>query len=520
MSELLTTSYVWRLFARFFAWLRGTFLGRGFAGLGQLWRESGFYRFWKKLLCGEPLTDGSAYERGLTGFNRFLYRGRNVAVLIRESFFGRVYTRLIGLLRRSFLLGWMFEGGTTTFLLFLIAAYSPVDWLLRDVLQLTLLASVWDEILMVQCLLMILFHRMETPLRGRGNSVDVSLGFYIVAGITLLVCTLSNVSVNITGFRASMQYILLFFLVTRLIRDDRDFLYMYRVMVAGAFLIALYGIGQFVVGVDIPEHWTDQAESSVRTRVFAIFSNPNIMGAYMVMFTPMAIGMAYREKDPATKVFYWIVGLCMALACLFTMSRGAWMAMAAAMLLFALIIDRRLLGLLLLAFVGACFLPFVRSRISYLFTKDFVESNQRGGRARRWGTAFHYLDEADSWNMGLGYGIYGGAVAAQNPINPRYNYMYVDNYYVKILTENGYIGLTAFLTSMAGLLWGGFRSCARTSKSGGKPLCAGMLAGLVGILIHSFFESIWEEPYMMALFFAVAGMMIYAGFLEKQEESR
>ena len=46
-----------------------------------------------------------------------------------------------------------------------------------------------------------------------------------------------------------------------------------------------------------------------------------------------------------------------------------------------------------------------------------------------------------------------------------------------------------------------------------------MLAGLVGILVHSFFESLWEEPYMMALFFTVAGMLVYAGFLRKKEET-
>ena len=520
MSELLKTSFVWRLFAGLLAWLRGSILGRGFRKLGRLWRESGFYRFWKKILCAEPLADQSACERGLTRFNRFLYRGRGIAALIRESCFGRIYRKLIDLLRGSFLLGWMFEGGTTTFLLFLIAAYSPVDWFLRDVLQLTTLASVWDEALMIFCFLMIIFHRMEKPLRGRGNSVDVSLGFYITAGLLLLLCTISNLGVNITGFRASMQYILLFFLVTRLIRDDDDLMFMYRVMVMGAFLIALYGILQFVMGVEIPEHWTEQAETSVRTRVFAIFSNPNIMGAYMVMFAPMAIGMAYSTDDAATRVLYWIAGLSMCLACLFTMSRGAWMALAAGMVLFALIIDRKLLGLMLLAGIGACFLPFVRSRIGYLFTPDFVESNNRGGRGKRWGTAFSYLDKENSWDMGLGYGIYGGAVAAQNQINPEYEYMYVDNYYVKILVENGIAGLTAFLISMAGTLWGGFRACARTSKTKGKPLCAGMLAGLVGILLHSFFESIWEEPYMMALFFAIAGMIVYAGFLNRPEESR
>lgn len=38
-----------------------------------------------------------------------------------------------------------------------------------------------------------------------------------------------------------------------------------------------------------------------------------------------------------------------------------------------------------------------------------------------------------------------------------------------------------------------------------------MLCGLIGVLIHSVFESIWEEPYMMALFFAVAAMLAWAG---------
>ena len=45
-----------------------------------------------------------------------------------------------------------------------------------------------------------------------------------------------------------------------------------------------------------------------------------------------------------------------------------------------------------------------------------------------------------------------------------------------------------------------------------------MLCGLIGVLIHSVFESIWEEPYMMALFFAVAAMMAWAGLLRRRTQ--
>ena len=56
----------------------------------------------------------------------------------------------------------------------------------------------------------------------------------------------------------------------------------------------------------------------------------------------------------------------------------------------------------------------------------------------------------------------------------------------------------------------------------GAPINSGMgtcgLCGLIGVLIHSVFESIWEEPYMMALFFAVAAMMAWAGLLRRRTQ--
>ena len=138
----------------------------------------------------------------------------------------------------------------------------------------------------------------------------------------------------------------MFYLVTHLIRDERDFREMYLTMVIIATVLALHGIWQFIIGVPIPASWTDAAEGAVRTRVYSIFSNPNIMGAYMILFAPMTIGLAYACERPSQKVLFWLCGLAMCAGCLFTMSRGAWLALAAAAVLFALLIDRRLLALI------------------------------------------------------------------------------------------------------------------------------------------------------------------------------
>lgn len=520
MTEILKSSLIWRLFAALALLYRRSPLPCLLAAVGRCWRNSAIYGFFARRLQCEPAVGHSALQRILDRLNHKLYCfGQRLSPVLHGSLLYRAYAAVFAAGRGSKILGALFSGGMTAFLLFLISSYAVVDYLLRDVLQFSAVASIWDEVLILFGFVWILFRRIHTrkPLRSALSAVDLSISFYLVVGLLLLLYIAPAPSVNFLGFRASMQYLLLFFLVTRLIRDDRDFQMMYGTMLAIAMVIALHGVWQFVVGVEIPTEWTDAAEGAVRTRVFSIFSNPNILGAYMLMFAPMAIGRAYASETAAEKIFFWICGIVMCLACLFTMSRGAWMALAVAAVVFALLVDRKLLALMLVAGVFACFLPFVRSRIGYLFTAEFAASNAKGGRGKRWSTAIGYLKANNVW-LGMGYGMYGGAVAAQNPVYPWIDYMYVDNYYVKILTENGIIGLSAFLLTLCGLIWNGLRACARTVKSRMNPLCAGMLAGLIGVLVQSFFECIWEEPYMMALFFAIAGMLIYAGFLSKPQK--
>lgn len=518
MDELLRTSLLWRLFAALAALYHRTFLPRMFAAIHRAFAESLPGRALRRLLGGQPAVERSAYRRLMDRGNAWLCGiGAHVVPVLEDSLAYRIYRRVMAALRNSLLLGWLFAGGMTGFLLFLFSSYAIVDYLLRDVLQLAAIASVWDELLMLFSLVWVIHRRVDTrrPLSSTANGIGLWIAFYLTVGVLLLMTVRPAPTVNFTGFRASMEYLAVFYLVTHLIRDERDFREMYLTMVIIATVLALHGIWQFIIGVPIPASWTDAAEGAVRTRVYSIFSNPNIMGAYMILFAPMTIGLAYACERPSQKVLFWLCGLAMCAGCLFTMSRGAWLALAIAAVLFALLIDRRLLALMLVCGAVACTLPFVRSRIGYLFTPQFADSNARGGRAKRWATAIGYLKATDPV-FGMGYGMYGGAVAVQNPVLPWVEYMYVDNYYVKILTENGIVGVTAFGMMLLGLVGNGLRACVRTAKTRWSPLCAGMLCGLIGVLIHSVFESIWEEPYMMALFFAVAAMMAWVGLLRRR----
>ncbi len=508
MRKLLKDGLLWHLFSLLSPWL-----DRGVAVLRRHFNQSLLYCSIMKRLKSEPASRRSNLCHLLDRVNGGL-QACSYGRVLRGSLLYRLYSVLLKKFRESLLLGKLMQGGFSSVLLLCFAAYWPLDYLLREVLAVPVLSSSWDEILLFVSLLWVIHKRAsaDNPVQSRLCGADLTIGLYLVVGLVLLVLTSEHLSVNISGFRASMQYLLCFYLVLRLLRDEKDFNFVCNILIFSATVFSLHAIYQFIVATPIPEHWTDQAEQAVRTRAFSIFKNPNILAAYLVLLAPLSIGKAYASEKVSHKVLYWVCGLCMCLGCLFTMSRGAWIGLAIAAILFVLLVDCRLLLLLGLCGIAASLLPFVRSRITYLFSASFWRSSTNGGRIARWQSALGYVEDANAWVGGLGYGIYGGAIAMQNQINPSMNYMYVDNYYVKILAENGIAGLSAFIVSLLGLFYSGLKSIARTSRR--KPVCIGLMCGMLGNLLQSFFESLWEEPYMMALFFVCGALMVFGGMAD------
>lgn len=517
MNNALENSFL----RRFWLFLQCSFLEsrlyRLCGALGAAWRDSALRRWVLAFFQWLPAAvEASGLMGRLTQFNAACqHAGRQLVSWLRQSLLFQIYRGLFFYGRESRILGWLFRRGMTGWILCLLGLYGLVDFAMRDVLAVPVLSSCWDEALLLLSFVWLLYRRMraDRPLSPRLNPLDLPIAWFFAVGFALMMIVSPYFSIALAGYRATVQYILWFYIVVRLLRDDKDFMELYLVLVAAAFLISLHGIYQYIVAAPIPEHWTDQAEASVRTRVYSIFGSPNIMADFMVMFAPMSAALAYVVKDRRLQLLCWLCTFCMCLACLFTMSRAGWMAMAVAILLFAVLLDRRLLVLMLAAGVVSLFLPFVASRIGYLFTDDFVASTTNGGRGSRWALALSYLAENPFWGFGLG--MFGGAIAMQHKIYRWISYFYVDNYYLKILVEMGYCGFTAFVLMLLGLLITASICLYRTGQTARKrvyPLCVGMFSGLCGVLVHCYFENIFEEPYMMAYFWIIAALLVYAGF--------
>ena len=420
MAEMLASSLLWRVLLAIGGWFSAlAHSSRIFAWLGRTWRASKT-RAWllRRLSASDAPTRESWSAKRFARLNARLAARHGLKDCLDDSVLCRIWRFFVRCGQNSRLFSWLFSDGLHGVILFALSMYVVIDYVLRDLLAVPVLSSCWDECLMLLSLGYVVYERLgrETPLKTGCNPLDLPVCLFITVCFVLMNVVTPYYSIQISGFRATVQYMLWFFLVTRLIEDDRDFAIFYGALIAMALCIALHGIYQFIIAAPIPASWVSQTEQNVRTRVYSLTGSPNIMGSLLVLFAPMVAGLAYYSR----KMWVKVLAICgtgmMCMCCIFTFSKGAWGGLVVAVLVFAIFLDRRLIALMGVAGCGALLaIPSIANRITYMFTSDYAAASQRAGRMVRWATGLDLLHESNPL-LGFGLGRFGGAVAMQNQI--------------------------------------------------------------------------------------------------------
>ncbi len=515
-ASVLRSSALWAFISSFGTYWRRSLLGRFFAVWKRSWEFSRTRVITHRVLGADmTASKSSIYYRVYFAAARALSRlGAAFSSAARASLIGRLWNA--PWMQSGVIWRFLFGHTMRRFIVAVFALYLPIDWVLRELLPIAAVASVWDEAFLAFGFAYAVFQRMCAPEdeKPRVTPLDTPILAFCGLGLLLMVLTAESMSIAVAGYRAVVQYMLWFFVLTRIIREDEDVDTFVLILTAIGVATALHGIFQYIVGVEIPETWTAQAEAGVRTRVFSIIGSPNIMGSFMVMTAPLAASYAYRAKTTAGRVTAWCAVGAVGLACLLTFSRGAWMGFAVMVAAFAWLRDKRLFALIALALGFAVMIPDVVNRITFLFTEDFAYATKFGGREGRARDGMRLLQSANEM-LGYGLGRFGGAVAMQNQTNPDIAYFYMDNYYLKTLIEMGYIGLAGYVVLLIATIFTGLRAVYRTKGTKWSAVTCALLAGMVGVLTHCFTENIFEVPYMNAYFWGMAAVLVWLGFLWK-----
>ncbi len=393
--------------------------------------------------------------------------------------------------------------------MYLFLAFPLLDYMLRNYIQLPLLPSLWDEGVLVLLLLFVFYEMLnekkETP------KFFLPLSLFVVIGLAHLIIDLSHFFAGIEGFRAVYQYILTFFVGYYLIDEQKDALKILRYILFIGTIAAVVGVAQVLLGVQTPASWTDASEQGM-VRAFSFVVSPNVLGSYMALMAPIALGLIIYEEKKYWKAI-WIFSMIMIMgAFILSGSRGAWLAFFGAFaIVFMLTSVKLLITSITASAITVLLVPRIRSRILNLFSPEYLEKSASDGRIERWTNAFHIMQN-DPF-LGLGIGHYGGAVGARY-----FQTIYVDSYYFKTLAELGLIGFGLFAWLVITAIREMYVIWQKWKGSSEYYLLGGLLIGLIAVLLHNAVENIFEVPFMNSYFWFLIGYVFRFSYYKKGEE--
>lgn len=340
------------------------------------------------------------------------------------------------------------------------------------------------------------------------SSLDVCVVFFMGA---LLYGT-----VNSFTFVKSAQilliyfsYILFYFVIVATMDSGKKWKALCVSFVLVGCLVALYGIAQNFIGTKSTQSWVDsEMFQSIKTRVYATFDNPNVLGEFLVIMIPTTTALIWANKKLGHKMIYTFVMLCLCACIVFTWSRGAWLGVMFAVALFLLVMDKRWA---LAGIVAVFAIPFVLGSNNAISERILsignTEDTSTAYRVSIWQASVKLI--RDFWLSGIGLGS-----DAFSMIYPKYalagaNFaLHSHNLFLQICVEMGLIGIVTFLALVVALIRQSF-SLAVYKKRGGvsATIVIAATAGILGYLVQGLTDNVWYNYKMLLIFWIVVGLV-------------
>ena len=332
------------------------------------------------------------------------------------------------------------------------------------------------------------------------------------AGFLLIVFLGGFVSASkALSIRPALMYTALlsgYFLTVNLIRTRRQIGCAVGITAASAAVVSFLGVLEYLLGAAKPG-WLDLSFfPDIAGRVTATFSNPNVLGEYLVMVIPFLLLPLLSGKSAGAK----LAGIALTglgVVCLvFTWSRGAWLGFLVGLILLLLLSGTKsiaaLVGVLLLSPLLFSFLPAsVTGRFLSIGNLADSSTNYRVGI---WRSCFSML--GDWWYSGFGTGcpvfaslfpIYSGRVPAEH----------AHSLYLEILLEHGILGFLLFLGVLLLAAKGFFTYLRKTTdpaENGLKTASAVTFAGTVSFLVQGLTDYTWYNYRIFCFFWLLLGL--------------
>ena len=342
----------------------------------------------------------------------------------------------------------------------------------------------------------------------------------VLAGVFLL-----NGLVSVGGIESLRTAILYtvflsaYFVVVNFLRSHAWIKKTWLTLLFSGLFSCAFGIYEIFTG-SVNASWVDMKLFSQTVRITGGFENPNVYAEYLLFLTPLAFVFLLEGRAARSRLLAFVPLGIYALCIVNTWSRGAWLGLLVAFVLFLLITDKRspvyLLGAALVTPMATVWLP--SSILSRFLSIGDLGDSSVSYRFSVWRGVWRMLRETAWFGTGVGYSAfsalypafaYGGSAGVRH----------AHSFYLQIIVEFGIVGF--FI--VAAVLFLFFQMCLEylltVEDRSGKRLVAMVVSSVFGLLIMGLTDHIWYDHRIFFCFWviiALASAQVRIGYAENE----
>ena len=297
------------------------------------------------------------------------------------------------------------------------------------------------------------------------------------------------------------EYMIVFFMVVNYVRTEEQAKRLLFCLFLTCFIVSIYGIIQIPGGGRVSAPFEGE------------LGEPNTFGGYLLFMGAVAVALVEHLKDIRVRVGLTALLVVLLVSLLYTQSRASYLAVIPAYLAFSLFSRKRfylIAGLIIALALSPIIVPrVVEQRIAYTFTQPEERGQIMVGKLRLDTSVSARLN---SWRIGLsnwkkrpvlGYGVTG--------------HRFMDAQYPRVLVETGTVGMLAFGWLIYAFFRLGFKTWREQQDGLLRGLSVGLMAGLVGLLVHAIGANTFIIVRIMEPFWFLTGIVIALSSMDEDK---
>lgn len=399
----------------------------------------------------------------------------------------------------------------------LLSIYDIKIGIIAAIVSLPFLPDMLSLLFMIFLVFIFLFnHIFQEGYKIRHSFVDVPIVVFILAIVVATVTSLDPMG-SFRDLAIHLSALGLLFITVNSINNKNELNVILSAFVFTATLVALYGVYQYFVGVELDPAWVDEANNpDITTRVFSVFGNPNILAEYLIMAIPVSVALFWGSRRLIKKLIFLLTSMILAGTLVLTLSRGGWLGFAFGIFVFILLVEKRLFLLCIPVGVLSLFvLP--QSIINRILTIGSLTDSSNAYRIKIWQITTDII--RDHWIAGVGFGYIPFKKTYETYIRTM-PIFHAHNTYLEIAAELGIVGILLFIILIFVIYKYAIINSIKSKDKYIKIITAGLLAGVASLLFHGLVEHVLYLPRIIITFWTMIGFILVNMKLAKLEENK